>query len=113
MVTPVELRAEHYDALFRGELPYESLPEDGYRGIAELCRTTRRSGTRSELLLDHLRQQAPHFIFTQHEFHEGIAFYQAEHPRLSARKPVLANDYANFYASLDSQDLSDKAEPSA
>ena len=49
---------------------------------------------------DQLHQQSSHFIFTQHEFNRGIAFYQAEHPRLNASPALRAGDYANFYANL-------------
>jgi hypothetical protein len=49
---------------------------------------------------DQLSLQSPHFVFTQHEFNEGIAFYQAVHPRLNTRTALRPVDFANFYANL-------------
>lgn len=47
---PVEAREPYYDTLFRGELPYEPLPEDAEVGIAGLARITHRKGLGSTLM---------------------------------------------------------------
>lgn len=46
---PVEAREPYYDTLFRGELPYEPLPEDAEVGIAGLARITHRKGPRLDI----------------------------------------------------------------
>lgn len=53
-VAPIEMRGARYATLFRGELPYEPLPDDAEIGIAGLCRITRRSGRHATRLQAHL-----------------------------------------------------------
>ena len=56
MQSAVYERGGRYDTLFRGELPYEPIPEDAQVGISGLCRATRRAGRRDSFLNDHLNQ---------------------------------------------------------
>ena len=51
---PIENREGMYDTLFRGELPYEPLPDDAQVGISGLSRITNRGGVRTEILNNHL-----------------------------------------------------------
>lgn len=51
---PIENREGMYDTLFRGELPYEPLPDDAQVGISGLSRITVRKGQRTEILNNHL-----------------------------------------------------------
>ena len=55
-LSPVDERQDRYDTLFRGELPYEPLPDDIEVGISGLCRITERGGRRSEDLQEHIAE---------------------------------------------------------
>lgn len=50
----IEQRAARYDSLFRGEDPYNPIPEDALVGLSGLCRLTRKSGGWSQALRSHL-----------------------------------------------------------
>ncbi len=54
MQSAVYQRDGRYDSLFRGELPYEPIPEDAQVGISGLCRATNRASRRDPILNDHL-----------------------------------------------------------